>query len=156
MLTALAGCLSGPTGEPTGTATEACSANDRPKPTASVATPDAYPERPTELSIESVRQFLDAYEHTYRYNEILAAHPDKYGRTNELTVRVEEVSVDGDGDRYTATVSGQLQVDFADGASGSPETPTETPLPAGHGPFEASYVVTGRRLRRDGTVLECW
>jgi hypothetical protein len=87
---------------------------------------------------------------------MLAAHPDKYGHTNELTVRVREVDVEVDGDRYTAAVSGQLQTDFAEGDGGTPETPTETSLPAGHGPFEASYVVTERWLRRDGTTLECW
>ena len=66
--------------------------------------------------------------------------------------------MDAGNGRFTATVSGQYESDFLDTSASTvtPETPTETPLSAGHGPFEASYVLTERLLRREGVVHECW
>lgn len=156
----LAGCLSGSphgTASSTGTSPTSCSADDPPAPSNAATPPRSYPERPAELTTESVEDFLRAYEQAYQYNDALAANPDKIGRTNEFTVDVRSVSVTPRDDRFTAEVSGELQTDFLQSESATtPTTETETPLPAGHGPFEASYVVTVRRLSREGVVLECW
>lgn len=152
----LAGCASEPPGG-TATPTDTCSATAPPDPTDAATSPRSYPDRPPTLTTDTLTEFLGAYERAYRYNDALAADPNKIGRTNELTVRVRSVSVTSDPDQFTATVSGQLQWDIIDTEDTStPETPTETPLPMGHGPFEASYVVTDRKLRREGVVVECW
>jgi hypothetical protein len=156
----LTGCLSGVPGESDGrTATPgSCSATPPPAPTDAAAEPRSYPERPSDLTTGSVETFLQQYETAYQYNDALAANPDKIGRTNELTVYVSTVSVEPEDGRFTAEVSGQLQSDIVDPEPGTrtPATPTETPLPVGRGPFESSYEVTDRRLRRNGVVVECW
>lgn len=156
-----AGCISGTrggTGTDTPSPTATCSAKDPPAPTDAATSPQSYPDRPSELTTETVRQFLREYESAYQYNHALAANPDKIGRTNEFTVHVQSVSVDTNDGQLTAEVSGQLQSDIIDHGTGTttPETTTETPLPMGHGPFEASYVVTDRELRRDSVIVECW
>ncbi|WP_318567579.1 hypothetical protein [Salinigranum marinum] len=160
--TTLVGCLSGAT-DSTGTgdsdtATPDCTATPPPKPTDAATSARAYPDRPTELTSESIEGFLSAYERAYQYNDALAASPNKIGRTNEFTVFVQSVSVDAENEGFTATVSGQYESDFLDTSASTvtPETATETPLPAGRGPFEASYVITDRLLRREGVVHECW
>ena len=160
--TTFAGCLSGAT-DSTGTGdsdteTPDCTATSPPNPTDAATSARSYPDRPTELTSESMEEFLSAYERAYQYNDALAASPNKIGRTNEFTVFVQSVSVDAQDGRFTATVSGQYESDFLDTSASTttPETPTETPLPAGHGPFEASYVLTERLLRREGVVHECW
>lgn len=159
--TALAGCFSrqpSTTGTPAATPTETCTAQNPPAPTDAATSPRSYPGRPTELTRESVREFLDAYEAVYQYNDALAASPNKVGRTNEITVRIRSVSVTSEPDGFTAAVSGQFQSDIIDAPSSTttPETPTESPLPMGHGPVEASYAVTERELTREGVVVECW
>lgn len=165
--TAVAGCATLPAGEGdgdpdrTGTAptdTDICSAADPPHPTDAAADPRSYPDRPTDLTPETLEPFLESYERAYRYNDMIASHPEKYGRTNEVTVWIDSVAVDTDDDGYTATVSGQVQTDFIDRETptGTPETATETPLPIGHRPFETSYTVTERELERTGVTLECW
>lgn len=153
-IAALAGCQSVPdSGSETPTA--ACSATPPPEPTDAATAPEPYPERPAELSKSAVESFLEAYEEAYRYNDALAASPNKVGRTNEITITVRSVSVTADGDsRFNATVTVRFESDFIDPATAT--TPTETPLPAGHGTFETAYVVTDRFLRREGVVVECW
>lgn len=156
-----AGCLSE---EPdtrdtsTATPTETCAAQDPPAPTDAATTPRSYPDRPVELTTETVEEFLKGYETAYQYNDALAANPNKIGRTNQITVRIHSVSVTSQPDGFTANVSGQFQSDIIDSGTPTttPETPTETPLPMGHGPVEASYTVTERTLSREGVVLECW
>lgn len=167
--TALAGCSTsidgnGPGGgnsdEPNGspTETDVCSAADPPRPTDAETDPQSYPDRPTDITPETLEPFLESYERAYRYNDMVASHPDKYGRTNEVTVRIDSVAVDAVDEGFTATVSGQVQTDFIDTETptGTPETATETPLPIGHRPFETSYTVTERELERTGVTLECW
>jgi hypothetical protein len=159
--TVIAGCLSeqpGSTNTSSDTPTDPCTAQDPPAPSDAAAPPRSYPDRPAELTKETIKQFLTAYENAYQYNDALAANPDKIGRTNEITIRIHSVSVTSESDGFTATVSGQFQSDIidTDPSTTTPETQTETPLPMGHGPVEASYTVTERKLRREGTVRECW
>lgn len=156
-----AGCLSGPSGgtdTETTSPTTTCSATAPPAPTDAATSARSYPDRPPELTTETVRGFLTEYERAYQYNDALAANPDKIGRTNEFAVDVRSVSIENDDDQFTAEVGGQLRSDIVDSGTGTttPETPTETPLPMGHGPFETSYVMTGRELRREAVVVECW
>lgn len=152
---ALAGCLPG-AGD--GTPTGDCTATDPPAPTDAATDPEPYPERPDELTRASLESFLAEYEAAYQYNDALAANPRKIGRTNELTVYVETVTVEADGDGFAANVEGQLQSDIVDRtpATTTPATPTDTPLPMGHGPFEAGYEASERALWREDVVVECW
>jgi hypothetical protein len=152
-----AGCLSAQSGT-TDTPTDTCTAHEPPPPTDGATSPRSYPDRPSELTAETVEKFLTAYETAYQYNDALAANPNKIGRTNAITVRIQSVSVTSEPDGFTATVSGQFQSDIIDAepSTTTPETPTETPLPMGHGPIEASYTVTERKLSRESTVRECW
>lgn len=159
--TVFAGCLSeqpATADTPTETPTETCTAQDPPAPSDAATPPRSYPDRPAQLTKETVKEFLNAYETAYQYNDALAANPNKIGRTNEITVRIRSVSVTSEPDGFTATVSGQFQSDIIDAepSTTTPETQTETPLPMGHGPVEASYTVTERKLRREGIVRECW
>ena len=75
------------------------------------------------------------------------------GRTNEIRVAIESVSVTADDNGFTAEVSGQFYSEILDTDS---ETTPETPLPMGRGPVGATYTVTERALVRDGVVVECW
>lgn len=144
-------------GTPTDTLTETCIAQEPPAPTDAATSPRSYPDRPAELTTESIKEFLEAYETAYQYNDALSANPNKIGRTNEITVRIHSISVSSEPERFTANVSGQFQSDIINaGTPKTPETPTETPLPMGHGPVEASYTVKKRKLSREGVVLECW
>jgi hypothetical protein len=157
----LAGCLSGQSGTtdvPTDTSTETCTAQPPPAPTAAATSPRSYPARPAALTTETVAEFLEAYETAYQYNDALAANPNKIGRTNELTVRIQSVSVTPERDGFAADVRGQFQSSIVDvdSSTSTPETPTGTPLPMGRGPVEASYRVTERKLLREGVVRECW
>jgi hypothetical protein len=168
--TAVAGCTTSPEGngdgdvdDPDGTATspndtDICSAADAPYPTDAATDPRSYPDRPDGLAPETLEPFLESYERAYLYNEMVASHPEKYGRTNEITVRIRSVSVDDGNGEFTATVNGQIQTDFIDSETppGTPETATDTPLPIGHRPVETSYTVTDRKLERNGVTLECW
>jgi len=160
----LAGCLSQqpgtsetatgtPTTAPTDTPTETCSAQDPPAPTDAATAPRSYPDRPAELTTDTVEEFLDAYESVYQYNDALAANPEKIGRTNEIRVAIESVSVTADDNGFTAEVSGQFYSEILDTDS---ETTPETPLPMGRGPVGATYTVTERALVRDGVVVEYW
>lgn len=156
-----AGCLSeqpGATDKHPDTPTETCTAQDPPAPIDGATSPRSYPDRPAELTSYTVKEFLTAYETAYQYNDALAANPNKIGRTNEITISIQSVSVTSESDGYTATVSGQFQSDIIDleTSTTTPETPTETPLPMGHGPIEASYTVTEPKLSREGIIRECW
>jgi len=143
---------------PSPTDTDVCSTTDAPYPTDAATDPQSYPDRPADLSPGTLKPFLESYERTYRYNDVVASNPDKYGRTNEVTVRVESVTVEAGSEEFTATVSGQVQTDFihAETATDTPETATDTPLPIGHRPFETGYTVTERALERNGVTLACW
>jgi hypothetical protein len=159
--TVFAGCLSeqpGTTDTSTDTPTETCTARDPPAPTDAATSPRSYPERPAELTTETIKGFLKTYEVAYQYNDVLAANPNKIGRTNEITVRIQSVSVTSEPSGFTANVSGHFQSDIIDAedATTIPGTSTETPLPMGHGPVEVSYAITERKLSREGVVLECW
>lgn len=103
-----------------------------------------------------MKQFVAAYERAFQYNDALAANPRKIGRTNELTVLIDTVSVTDGENGFDATVEGTWQSDFTDWTpAATPTTPTATPLPAGHAPFETSYFVDGLVVRREGVVHEC-
>jgi len=174
-LAGIAGCLGSPrgseptaspsetatrTGTPTRTpvetvAEDSCSASTPPAPTDAAADPKPYPGKPSGLTRESVGSFVEAYERAYQYNDMLADHPDKIGRLNDLDTSINEITVVVDDGRFAADVSGQtntgITVDGDDAA-----TPTQTPLPTGHWPFDISYTVTERFVRREGVVHECW
>lgn len=153
------GCLSessdGP-GTNSPNQTDSCSASDPPAPTDGAASSRTYPDRPDELTVESVRSFLESYESVYQYNAALRENPEKLGRTNDVTVYVRSVSVASEDNQFTAHVEGELQWEIIEPGTTTPETPTETPLPMGHGPFEASYVVQNSELRRGAVTVECW
>ncbi|MDX1746366.1 MAG: hypothetical protein R3324_10550 [Halobacteriales archaeon] len=107
------------------------------------------------LTSESVRSFVETYERTYRYNEMLAEYPEKIGRLNDVDVSILEVTVDTDDGTFTTNVSGQVNTGIT--TDGSDEgTPTQTPLPMGHLPFDVSYAVSERLVERKGVVYECW
>ena len=171
-LAGIAGCLGDPSGSespaspaspsetrtrtPIQTVSEnSCSASTPPAPTDAAADPKPYPGKPSGLTHESVGSFVEAYERAYQYNDMLAEHPDKIGRLNDLDISVSEVAVTVDDGRFAADVSGQantgITADVDDAA-----TPTRTPLPMGHWPFETSYTVTEQFVRRAGIVHECW
>jgi len=44
--------------------------------------PRSYPDRPFELTAETVRSFLESYESVYLYSTQLREHPEMLGRTN--------------------------------------------------------------------------
>jgi hypothetical protein len=144
------------TGTGTETATDdTCSAAAPPAPTDAAAEPKPYPERPSELTRDAVASFVEAYERAYQYNSMLAEHPDAIGRRNDVDISVNEVTVTADGGTFTVRVSGQANTGITTGGD-EPETPTQTPLPMGHWPFETAYTVSERFVRREGTVHECW
>ena len=145
-----------PTRTPTGTATDdACTAASPPHPADAAAAPKPYPEKPDGLTRDSVSSFVEAYERAYQYNSMLADHPDKFGRLNDLDISILEVTVTVDDGTFVVDVSGQANTGItADGDEAA--TPTRTPLPTGHWPFEAAYTVTDRVVRREGVVRECW
>ncbi|AXG09424.1 hypothetical protein [Haloplanus rubicundus] len=151
-----------PTGTPTRTPTEtvtddACTAAAPPRPSDAAAAPKPYPEKPDELTRDSVSSFVEAYERAYQYNEMLAAYPDMIGRRNDLDISVNEVTVTVADGEFTVDVTGQANTGItADGDEAATATPTRTPLPMGHWPFEATYTVTDRFVRRAGVVHECW
>lgn len=152
-LAVFTGCLRG--GNDPATATDSCTASEPPKPSNAAGTPRSYPSKPDELTAETVVSFAAAYEKAYRYNEALAEYPDKMGRTNDADISIQEPTADAADGGYAVEVSGQVNYQILD-ATETPETPTETPLPMAHQPFETAYVVTDRRLRREGVVVECW
>jgi hypothetical protein len=144
-----------PTAESTPSPAGSCSAVGPPRPTTAETPPEPYPDRPSQLSTETVESFVRAYERSYQYNEQLAAHPDKIGRLNDLDVSILDATVESEGERFTAVVSGQRNFGIVE-TSDTPTTPTRTPLPIGHGPFEVSYALTDRAVSREGSVVECW
>jgi hypothetical protein len=162
----LAGCLgsldgsSSPTpaaGSELGSSTtDDCTATDPPMPTSAATDPRAYPERPTTLSGDTVRSFVQAYEKAYQYNAALGEDPQKIGRLNELEVAVSETTAKSACDRFTVSVSGNRYYRISTPSSSDTPTPTVTPLPMGRRPFDASYVVTPTSLRRQDVVVECW
>ncbi|AZH24585.1 hypothetical protein [Haloplanus aerogenes] len=171
VLTGLSGCLGGsessPTGTPTATPTptatrtgtviaESCSASDPPAPTGAATDPKPYPEQPSELSRESVGSFVEAYERVYQYNSMLAEYPDKIGRLNDLDVSINEITVTVEEETFVVGVTGQTNTGITTDDGGGSETPTQTPLPMGHWPFETTYKVSDEFVRRGGTVYECW
>lgn len=145
-----------PTQTPTETVPEdSCSASTPPMPTDAAADPKPYPEKPRDLTRESVGSFVEAYERAYQYNDMLAEHPEKIGRLNDLDISVNEVTITAEDGRFTVEVTGQANTGItADGDDA--ETPTQTPLPMGHWPFDTSYTVAERFVRREGVVRECW
>jgi hypothetical protein len=126
-------------------------------PTTAPTDPKRYPERPSRLTTETVRSFVEPYERAYQYNAELADHPAEIGRRNELDVDVQETTVEVGGDRFTVRVSGDRYLSITDhDHTTTPATATPTPLPIGRRPFSATYVVSSRRVRREGVVVECW
>jgi hypothetical protein len=129
---------------------DACTATTPASPTDSAAEPEPYPGKPDELTRESV----EAYERARRYNEMLAAYPDVIGRRNDPDSSVNEVTVTVVDGEFTVEVTGQATTGITVGDD-EVATPTRTPLPMGHWPFEAMYTVTDRFVRREGVVREC-
>ena len=87
---------------------------------------------------------------------MVSEHPEKIGRLNDLDVSINEVSVKREEGQFSIEMSGQANTGITTGSSDSGGTPTQTPLPMGHFPFEAAYTVSERGVRREGTVYECW
>lgn len=149
------------TDDPPETIADDCTAAEVPRPTDAATSPREYPAAPDDLSTSSVRAFVEAYETAYQYNRHLADNPRKIGRLNSLSVYVaeSEVTVESEADPrlVSVVVSGQASTSIT-GRSGAatPETPTVTPLPTAHWPFETAYLVSERGVRREGRVVECW
>lgn len=164
-LSGLAGCLedapAGTTADRTRTTTGGtCSARQPPRPDTGPGLPDprSYPEGPPEFTGEAVREFLQAYERAYGYNELLA-----------------DLAVGGECVKYLElyVVDGETTVGEADGGFAGEVTTrgsytgrvcpdergADTPSPPPHvdlAPTAVEYRVTGRALEREGTVVECW
>lgn len=140
----------------TETATDdACSASDPPAPTDAETAPKSYPGKPSDLTRDSVGSFVAAYERAYQYNSMLAEYPDKIGRLNDLDISINEVTVTVEDGVFAADVSGQANTGIT-ADSDDAESQTQTPLPMGHLPFESAYTISGRFVRREGVVYECW
>lgn len=161
--TSVGGCLAtsgspaAPTDTPTAPEESPCPPRAPPAPTDAATEPRPYPDRPAIRTVATVEEWLGAYERAFQYNDALAANPRKVGRTNEITVTIQSVSVTAEDGAFRATVSGTFRSDLIDrDATTTSATPTETPLPMGYGPIEADYTVTERWLRREGVVRECW
>jgi hypothetical protein len=154
---ACAGCLGGVGGSATTPNSSAdCSDPERPNPTSAGAEPRDYPEAPAELTTETVREFVSAFERAYQYNSALADDPGKIGTLNGLEVAVGETTVEAEGSTFTASVSGDLYYSIETPESTETPTPTVTPLPMGRGEFSASYVVSPDAVRREERVVHCW
>lgn len=167
----LAGCLNGGSASTTPGATQTatertdrpttvgststCDAVDLPAPDAAHADPQPYPDPPAELTDSAVQSYVRAFERAYQYNTQLAEYPEKLGRLNALDVYVAETSVERSGEQFTVMLSGQLNFSIT-GDGGDPSTPTQTPLPSGHQPFETTYFVFRGGARRGGITVDCW
>jgi hypothetical protein len=135
--------------------------------------PRPYPDRPEELTADSVSAYLTAYERAYRTNEVLAARR----RERDLVVaavRLDDpaVTVRATDDGYLAGVHLSGSLSYAPALSPvTPETPTRTPtaVPSVTLSTAASYLLTDRFLVRQdrpgrdapaavtgGTVVECF
>lgn len=133
-----------------------CSDPERPNPTSAPVSPRDYPEAPAELTTETVREFVSAFETAYQYNSALADDPGKIGTLNELEISVEATTVESEASEFTVSVSGNLYYSIVTPDSTETPTPTVTPLPMGRGEFSASYVVTPGAVRREEAVVHCW
>jgi hypothetical protein len=136
-------------------AEDSCSASAPPAPTDAAADPKPYPEKSNDLTRESVGSFVESYERAYQYNAMLAEYPEKIGRLNDVDVSINESTVTAEDGRFAVEVTGQTNTGIT-ADSDDPATPTQTPLPIGHRPFDAAYTVAERFVRREGIVRECW
>jgi hypothetical protein len=137
------------------TATEACSATDQPAPVGDVG-PEAYPERPDRLTVASVREFVEAYERVYQYATLYSEvrYPER------ISVALDVSALETDDSRFRVEVGGFVNLERyvpEDGRTDETQsTLTPTPLGSSHRNVDTTYVVTDRRLERDGTAFECW
>ncbi|WP_136715735.1 hypothetical protein [Halorientalis salina] len=104
-----AGCVSGPGGSPTDTDSSPPTSTDAPTtefetPGADAAVewpdgPKAQPERPDDLTTESVRSYLRTHEYRYVYNSLW------YGEYTNVSLDCSVESVESAGDGYRGVVS---------------------------------------------------
>lgn len=104
----------------------------------------AVPDRPLELTEETVGPYVAAYEEVYRYNVIVR---EETARIQEIVVGAGVVSVTSRDDGYEVVVSVGFYWTFGDDGSGQP-----TGIADGR-PYEATYFVNTSTTRRLGDTL---
>lgn len=130
-----------------------CEEQHSPTPTVTKELePRAYPDYPSELTANSTRRFVAAYERAYWYNMVLA----RYAGTDE--VRFERYgALDGavidHNDGYIVGVAGELKTaDTQPPPEQTPNSETPTPVPYVDLPFSAWYYLTPEfALRKERT-----
>lgn len=85
------------------TPTGPCTVDSHPTPdaTGSEVEPVEYPDRPSRLSLETVRSFISAFEESYIHNEALTER----GNVTYLETYVDDVTVTRHGDGYVIRLS---------------------------------------------------
>jgi len=124
--------------------------------------PKELPERPADLTAETVREFVADYERAYTYNGLLTED------TERVEVDVREVQVSETPGSYRVRVEARWYT-WAGGLPREDGNGTTTPI-HGDGPlYDVVYDVTDDRLVRHevdygetpppgavGTTVECW
>ncbi|AUV84058.1 hypothetical protein C2R22_18460 [Salinigranum rubrum] len=103
-----------------------------------------YPDRPPELTEETVGPYVAEYEEVYRYNAIVEEETE---RIQEIVVGAGVVSVTPRDDGYEVVVSVGFYWTFGDDGSGQPAG-----IADGR-PYEATYFVNATATERVGDTL---
>lgn len=165
---AAAGCLSSGEGSPPGqtdtardegtasgerATTGGCDAASPPSPSTGEGLPDPepYPDRPSSLTPESVREYVESYETAYRHNGVLAELAADDDCVRHLGASVTESDVTPSKNGYEATVTTRASYTGERCPSGTATPPPHSDLAR----KTVSYTVTARRLDREGTTLAC-
>lgn len=176
VLVLLAGCTSGGTATSQPGQTEATtdtaerattaatcteSTQSTVNPIRDAVTPSAFPDRPDELTHDSVTQFVENYERAHKRNAILEPDTSSVG----VSVTVQNVRTVEGG--YLVTVDGVYYYNVADVVTRG----TATEIHADGPPYTALYYVSEDRIQRTesrrydatpadprngGSILECW
>lgn len=137
LLILMAGCISSPAGTQTGTPSptpgEASQTDTLVPTTTTTLTPQPLPERPNQLTSESVRTFVKHLETACKWNGLLQT------QTTAMEVMVERVEVNETRMGYLAT----LRVSYF----------SETPSGHGDGEYEVAYFVNESVILRTDEVL---
>lgn len=153
-LVLLAGCLggAGSPAETTGDSPTTGTASPSPSPTATLTPfpdtvvpfpdgPKERPDRPANLTTETVREFVRTHEHRYVYSRLW------YGDATEVSVSCEVRSVERVGDGYRAVV-GCRGYSNTRGTPGPNETGTATAVHADYFTRYFAYLVDADSLVR--------
>lgn len=153
------------TGSPLPTPTGSCEVAERPSPTNTTGDvePVAYPEPPVELTTDSVRRYVEAFERAFLHNRrLVTSDPVRY-----LEVYVDDLTVTQHGGAFVVRLNS-----YTNGGSlqeGEGETPIVVHWDGA--PTPASYLVTSDRVvraasdtddhvslarLRNGTTLACF